>query len=239
MRGFIGRDCDISATILNTNYEYNGMLNGNDIQVFYSDTTDSGLFYHVFTGKSPSKMTIFAKTYEKLNSIPSMKDCDYEFSLPRDLGNEYSYRNIKKYIVWTIMCLSVEGCEFGLIFEKNTNFGNKVNTIIAATCTGFITFVIILIVCIAINRNKRLEVEDLRSSAALNGFMENHPIVKWNSFFKADICGICFETFNKDSFIRRLDCQHVFDVNCIDKWAEIKLECPNCKEPLENMSNYI
>ena len=43
-------------------------------------------------------------------------------------------------------------------------------------------------------------------------------------------CAICQDDILQDTeIIRKLECNHVYHIHCIDKWFIVKLECPICK----------
>src|SRR4051794_23624770 len=42
-------------------------------------------------------------------------------------------------------------------------------------------------------------------------------------------CSVCLAAFAPESQKRKLDCGHVFHLNCIKQWLNIKPTCPNCR----------
>ena len=59
-----------------------------------------------------------------------------------------------------------------------------------------------------------------------------NDIDKKNCIF-SDQCSICYSNFNKNDFVRVLDCKHIYHKHCIDQWL-LKYEntCPICKKNL-------
>ena len=55
-----------------------------------------------------------------------------------------------------------------------------------------------------------------------------------NSEYVYDYNGECPICLEKDSLrlCRKLDCNHVFHCECIDKWLSDKKSCPNCRNKL-------
>jgi len=43
-------------------------------------------------------------------------------------------------------------------------------------------------------------------------------------------CVICYDDFTTDSIIRKMNCEHVYHIECIDKWFETKKFCPLCRK---------
>ena len=42
-------------------------------------------------------------------------------------------------------------------------------------------------------------------------------------------CTICLERFKEGENIRRLECLHIYHINCIKNWLKNKDQCPVCK----------
>jgi hypothetical protein len=45
----------------------------------------------------------------------------------------------------------------------------------------------------------------------------------------AEICAVCLADINLTSVIRALPCDHIFHINCIDKWLRNNASCPVCR----------
>ena len=46
-------------------------------------------------------------------------------------------------------------------------------------------------------------------------------------------CAICQDNILQDTeIIRKLECNHIYHVHCIDKWLVLKMECPMCKSTI-------
>jgi E3 ubiquitin-protein ligase SIS3 len=41
-------------------------------------------------------------------------------------------------------------------------------------------------------------------------------------------CSICLNPVHVGEDVRRLPCQHLFHVGCIDRWLAVRAKCPNC-----------
>jgi|UniRef100_A0AC35G746 E3 ubiquitin-protein ligase RNF11 len=49
-----------------------------------------------------------------------------------------------------------------------------------------------------------------------------------------DECAICMIDFEPEEEIRRLPCNHVYHVKCIDDWLIRSFTCPSCMEPVDS-----
>jgi hypothetical protein len=49
-----------------------------------------------------------------------------------------------------------------------------------------------------------------------------------------DECAICMIDFEAEEEIRRLPCNHVYHVKCIDDWLVRSFTCPSCMEPVDS-----
>lgn len=43
-------------------------------------------------------------------------------------------------------------------------------------------------------------------------------------------CSICITELEDESFVTRLECGHIFHMECIMEWGKYKAECPLCKK---------
>ena len=43
-------------------------------------------------------------------------------------------------------------------------------------------------------------------------------------------CPTCLETFTQDCPIYSTACGHIFHLNCIERWLENKVSCPQCRK---------
>ena len=44
-------------------------------------------------------------------------------------------------------------------------------------------------------------------------------------------CLICMENFSAGNRIKKLQCGHEYDAECIDKWLSAEKRCPVCSQP--------
>ena len=52
-----------------------------------------------------------------------------------------------------------------------------------------------------------------------------------------DTCSICRDNFEENSVVRRLGCEHIFHIGCIDTWFESNIRCPLCRLDLRDNEN--
>ena len=46
-------------------------------------------------------------------------------------------------------------------------------------------------------------------------------------------CSICKNDFEESSIVSKLDCGHIFDIDCIKKWAQLNRTCPICRKDIK------
>ena len=51
-----------------------------------------------------------------------------------------------------------------------------------------------------------------------------------------ETCSICRDNFDENSVVRRLGCEHIFHIGCIDTWFE-SIRCPLCRLDLRDNEN--
>ena len=64
-----------------------------------------------------------------------------------------------------------------------------------------------------------------------NIFNQYYYII-YSTLFTNDDCLICRDLINKIDFYKCKTCVAMFHNSCIDKWLNINLNCPMCREPL-------
>ena len=104
--------------------------------------------------------------------------------------------------------------------NTGTNHTNTINISTSVLCYGlFIIFIIFFLVKLGYRRFQIMK---------FNSFF----IPNYNNINYSDKCSICLEKFNRDT--KTLVCKHNFHPDCIINWLEIKEECPNCRNNLNN-----
>ena len=63
----------------------------------------------------------------------------------------------------------------------------------------------------------------------VNSSLVDNTRIEVNSDF-TQFCVICQEDINVSSIVRMLQCDHIFHINCIDRWFVNHKNCPTCKK---------
>ena len=71
------------------------------------------------------------------------------------------------------------------------------------------------------NLNKDNVLTDLLETMTFN--IDN------TTFFQ---CGICMDSFNENEKIKRLPCEHIFHIDCMNQWLQTKKTCPFCDQAI-------
>ena len=69
------------------------------------------------------------------------------------------------------------------------------------------------------------------------GFPNESDIKKINENSKLEVfretrmkqCSVCYTNIKFGDIVRKLNCDHIFHQECVDKWLEEKLSCPLCR----------
>jgi hypothetical protein len=48
-------------------------------------------------------------------------------------------------------------------------------------------------------------------------------------------CPICIDIFSENTEFYKMICEHVFCINCAEKWFKLSTKCPLCNQNLENL----
>lgn len=79
-------------------------------------------------------------------------------------------------------------------------------------------------------------LEDVKLTVSINE-LNKIPIFKYSELLNNsdEKCSICLENFKNNDNIRKIECNHLFHLYCIDKWLlEESYKCPNCKSKIAN-----
>lgn len=50
-----------------------------------------------------------------------------------------------------------------------------------------------------------------------------------------DTCSICLDDWERDEYIVELECKHKYHKLCIEKWAAVKNNCPQCRGKIQQV----
>ena len=77
------------------------------------------------------------------------------------------------------------------------------------------------------------EMEDVQIYPSLRTLRESSTVHMYcNLDTEYETCTICRENFENNSIVRKLNCNHIFHLNCIDTWFESNIRCPVCRNDL-------
>ena len=88
--------------------------------------------------------------------------------------------------------------------------------------------------------NGRREVntmEDVQVYPSIRTLRESSTVHIFNELETTKTCSICRDNFEDSSVVRKLGCDHIFHINCIDTWFESNIRCPLKRVDLRNVEN--
>lgn len=86
-----------------------------------------------------------------------------------------------------------------------------------------------------INRRPINQMEDVQVHPSLRTLRESSSIHIYRDLDTThETCSICRENFEENSIVRRLGCEHIFHIGCIDTWFETNIRCPLCRLDLRD-----
>ncbi|KAL0699528.1 hypothetical protein Bca4012_055650 [Brassica carinata] len=101
-------------------------------------------------------------------------------------------------------------------------------------CITFIAFS-----CIRFSVALLLLCADSEGGCQEGGFVFQGPVNDEGGFVfqgtvNDDSCCICLEKYGeKKRAVRKLECTHMFHLDCIEEWLKVKRTCPLCQSPAE------
>jgi hypothetical protein len=86
-----------------------------------------------------------------------------------------------------------------------------------------------------VNRRTVNNMEDVQVHPSLRTLRESSSIHIYRDLDTThETCSICRENFEENSIVRRLGCEHIFHIGCIDTWFETNIRCPLCRLDLRD-----
>ena len=87
------------------------------------------------------------------------------------------------------------------------------------------------------NYVNNIEFDDDEDSDIEYGFPNESDIKKINDNSKLEVfretrmkqCSVCYTNIKFGDIVRKINCNHIFHQECVDKWLEEKLSCPLCR----------
>ncbi|CAG9325864.1 unnamed protein product [Blepharisma stoltei] len=198
----------------------------------------------------------FTTTLEKLSGDPKFYFYPYwaDPYLPSMFYNLFSasFEKTKTHLsvdydnshwdLWTysVNCRGEANCEFAIKITTYSDSSGK-NLIWIIVVVVVVVFVVCVLIPIAIRtmikfRSERLAqmLYDRPANPLTPEEMEKlYPSVAWCSLEREkETCSVCLEEFEGEAKVRKLICEHIFHVKCIDEWTQTNAKCPLCKKVL-------
>jgi hypothetical protein len=81
-------------------------------------------------------------------------------------------------------------------------------------------------------------MEDVQIYPSLRTLRESSTVHMYGNLeTEYDSCSICRDRFDDNSIVRKLYCNHIFHLNCIDTWLEGNIRCPVCRSDLRDVED--
>ena len=90
-----------------------------------------------------------------------------------------------------------------------------------------VTFFIMLVYCVP---NLLIESSTNNNVTGLSIQQINQLTIDYASINLNERCNICLSKIKSGESIRKLECNHNFHSECLDKWLLEKNNCPNCRK---------
>jgi hypothetical protein len=81
------------------------------------------------------------------------------------------------------------------------------------------------------------DFEKQKRGLSLCDLIHISEIVIKNKNTNIDYCSICLDDFDEKVILRKLICNHIFHINCIEKWLSENTNCPMCRHELKQFYN--
>lgn len=225
--------CEIIGKEMELNQIYEKILNPKEIQFTYLQIKDPINMKYEFVGNDTSNILVFTDKSNDLDDLSSMVEFNDFISLPMHLDEEYKVKLGIEYIVWVTWCLDNTTCKFQIHAYQYKDMENLLNMILIVVLT--IVGGLIVVIIIAVVRRWRLsrESENVVQYSDIMKYKSAYKPTEWKELNESELlCSICYENFEYTSLVRKLLCMHIFHVECIDKWINVKLSCPLCNKNL-------
>ncbi len=81
-------------------------------------------------------------------------------------------------------------------------------------------------------------MEDVQIYPSLRTLRESSTVNMYSNLeTEFESCTICRDSFDENSIVRKLYCNHIFHLNCIDTWLESNIKCPVCRTDLRDVDD--
>jgi len=123
--------------------------------------------------------------------------------------------NCDIYTDYPYMCISFQIVTIFMIFTY-------------ALATLFFIVIVIILLCFGRGTTTNF-------TSSISSILPPLPTIKVSS--DNDICSICWEKPDDTKTWTKLNCGHLFHINCVNKWLKTQLTCPMCRSPINSSIN--
>lgn len=142
----------------------------------------------------------------------------------------------KDFWLFGIFCEGFENCDLSItVNHSNSSSDGHIVVIVSSVISVFIFCVsvpIIIKFLIYIRRKKRARITASPENKKRLMLEKLYPTVRYSKSHQFTNCSICLEEFKSSSFIKILQCAHIFHSSCIEEWYQAKSFCPLCKSSM-------
>lgn len=122
---------------------------------------------------------------------------------------------------------------FEVWYQENRKHSDILGTLYVILSVVGIVILIIGMICIFRKKCRRpiAKIQSDLIGISHELMSKQFPIMKFSNVRSPSntTCSICFETYNHNSCIRRLYCDHLFCAMCIEEWFKTSKTCCLCK----------
>ncbi|CAG9321199.1 unnamed protein product [Blepharisma stoltei] len=185
--------------------------------------------------------------YENKHELPSMlyKDFSLFFDSSEALKEWNNSENSNDLWLFSVFCKDNPSCELKILIEnQDTSSSNKsdgkfnwLTLVISFAVCASVLFCVIPIGISLVRRCKKWKIgspDELavwKNALTPKVMQKFFPSYKWRELDKEKTsCTICLDELKNGEKVRKLACEHIYHMKCIDSWIQNKSDCPLCKQ---------
>ena len=237
--GYAGDSCGIEIEkLMSKEQEYEIAIGPNEWDFFYMHILDKDdLNFEIYT---TNNVIVYLKPDNSTQSMPFMNHSLFTYEVMESgeentTEYEINCRGYKKrYLLWSVFCMQDQVCNLRIDFgSRNDSHFHELIIILVSSCIGMCLCICTLFVIAKllkkriVRRRENLTDPSIVYGCEMNKLFPKH-IYQTNNEGQSS-CVICFTNINIGDECRELKCAHIFHVECIDQWVQVKQECPICK----------
>lgn len=150
----------------------------------------------------------------------------------RNLNNLFSeLRNIYPYNIPTNTTNNENLNNYSNVNNINNDVNNNIRNIYSSLFTNPENIEVTLFN----NGQREVNMEDVQVFPSLRTLRESSTVNIFRDLeTNQETCSICRDNFSELSVVRKLSCDHIFHIECIDTWFETNIRCPLCRVDLRD-----